>query len=306
MSLSEKEKLEFYKRVIKEPYEKKDYIWYEAEFKSLIELYNFLKTNPKRNENIFRELTSIASLDSNNIFYEMEYDEAIECLLGSYDRNIDKLLELKKNLSSTIYFPSMRRNVVKSFTGSRICTNSFITNNPKRYYKLERALEKKFITIHVNLGYSNITPTNAVLNRGALIYNLVNMLEENNYSVELDTFFLLKVENQEIAYIKVRIKNVNEKFSLKTGVFPLTSKDFQRRIIFRVIESLNVQNRKWGTLYGSPVKDIEASSLLKIKDKDIYIASPLDIGIKGEDLREDIENFLDYVKIKQYVNVRTR
>jgi len=203
MSLSEKEKLEFYKRVIKEPYEKKDYIWYEAEFKSLIELYNFLKTNPKRNENIFRELTSIASLDSNNIFYEMEYDEAIECLLGSYDRNIDKLLELKKNLSSTIYFPSMRRNVVKSFTGSRICTNSFITNNPKRYYKLERALEKKFITIHVNLGYSNITPTNAVLNRGALIYNLVNMLEENNYSD-------ISAETQRLKRIIMKANNIKD------------------------------------------------------------------------------------------------
>lgn len=303
--LSEKEKLELYKKVIKTPYQKEGYTWHEVEFRSLYELYNYLSSNPEINSKIFRNSSSTIPLSKLPNFFEMEYEEAVECLLGKYNKNVDKLLELKKNLSNTIYFPSSRRKVIKSFTGSRICPNSFVANNPKRYYKLERTLERKFITLHVNLSYSGETTTTKILNRGALIYNLVNMLEENNYSVELDTFFLLR-ESEEIAYIKVRLKNINEKFSIQNGVFPLISRDFLRRIIFRVIETLKLEDSKWGTKYGSYIKDVEAMQLLAIKENDIYIPSPDDLGIEGVNLSDDIDNFLDYINIKRYVKITRR
>lgn len=303
--LTKEEIQELYHKIIKSPYKRNDYTWYELEFKSLFELYQYLKSNPKINENIFKKLSSSIPVSKNPNFYEMEYNDALEILIGKYSKNIDKLLELKKDLSSTLYFPSDRRKVVKSFTGSRICPNSFITNNPKRYYKLERALERKFITLYVNLGSPSIIPVKAVLNRGALLYNLIDILEENNYSVELKTFFLYKV-NSEIVYIKVRLKDINERFSLENGIFPLISTDFQRRIIFRVIETLNITDRQWGEVYGYIVKGNELLSLLSLSDKDIYIAPPEEIGITGENLNDDIDSFLKYVNIKKYVKANIK
>lgn len=304
MSTSDEiEILEFYKKVIKSPYKKMEYTWYETDFRSLYELHKYITSNPTINEKIFTKLSSLNPYTKNNDFYEMEYEDAVKCLLGGYSRNIDKLLELKSNLKDTIYFPSNRRNVVKSFTGSRICPNSFVNNSPKRYYKLERVLERKFITLHVNLGCPGQTSINSILNRGALIYNLITMLEENNYSVELDTFCLFKLAD-EIVHFKVRLKDINETLSIENGVFPLTSSDFVRRIIFRVIETLNVKEKSWGFRYGTFVNGEEVKELKELGDKDIYIGSPDEIGIKGKKLNDDINNFLDYVDIKKYVRVK--
>ena len=304
-NLSVKEKLELYKKIIKEPYKKSGYIWYEVEFSSLYELYRYLSMNPQVNMDIFKDQRSLMPLSTNLDFFEMEYDEALECLVGKYDKPIQELLKLRRDLSKTIYFPSLERNVVKALSGSRICLNSFITNNPKRFYRLERELEKKFITIHVNLSYNASITKDQILNRGALIYNLVKMLEDNNYVVELKTFVLLKISD-EICYIKVRLKNRTEKFNLKNGVFPLLSVDFNRRIIFRVIESLNVKNTKWGTLYGSYINDFLTKELLSLSENDIYVPAPSDLGIEGMNLRDDIDSFLDYVNIKKYVNVNIK
>lgn len=305
MTLEERKKhLLKYKEILKEPYIKKDYTWYEASFKNLYELKSYLASNPLINYECFG---SVKSKETGNLsYYEMSYEDAINFLDGGYKKNIEKMFELKSELKKGIEFPSVSRKVAKSFTGSRICPNSFVTNNPKRFYKLERIPQRKFITIHMNMALPYNQTISQVLTRGALLYNLVDVLEENNYNVTLNTFFLLK-QDDELIYIKIRLKDVNSRLRVNNSLFPLTSPAFFRRIILRVMESMPVENDYWGSMgYGGTVQDKETLDLLSISEYDIYIGKPSEMNIYGKNLLDDTRNFLDYIDMEKYVRVKVK
>ena len=48
-----KEILKLYRRVLKVPYKRHGFTWYEAQFRSQAELYQYLSSNPKINRKIF-------------------------------------------------------------------------------------------------------------------------------------------------------------------------------------------------------------------------------------------------------------
>lgn len=301
------EKLKRYNNIIKEPYERNGVIFYEAEFSGLYELYEFLKSNPPVNMNSFPYLMSQQSSnkESKTQLYEMSYDDALGYLLGGYKKNLDELFVLKKELDLAEKYRINKTKVVKSFTGSRICLNGFTSNSPKRFYKLERIEEKKFVTIDANLAFRLDNNIKHVLHRGVLLHNLIKVLEVNNYKVAFNTFMLLKKYNEYI-YIKIHLKEVNSSLSLENTVFPLTSVAFFRRIMFRVMESMPVLGEEWGNNYGTEVSDVEAKKLLNIPSRDIFVGTPTQIGVLGIDLREDMNKFLEYVNIENYVKVMKR
>ncbi len=298
-----KQQLLKYKSVLTEPYKKDNSIWYEASFRNLFELKDYIQSGPAINYDCFGGVSSMKVGDES--FYTMSFEKAKRYLISGYNENISQMFELRNELRRGITFPSVTRKVIKSVTGSRICPNSFVTNNPKRYYKLERNEERKFITIHVNLAYSCAHDHTQVLNRGALIYNLIDILEKNNYSVKLNTFFLVE-ENNELIYIKIKLKDINSPLGVSGSIFPLTSPGFFRRIIFRVMESMPVDYYGWDNGYGHPVDGSDSKKLLELPENDIYIGSPREIGIWGNDLKEDTQKFLKYIDMDKYVRVKVK
>lgn len=300
-----KEELLLYKNLLTPPYTKDGYTWYEISFKSLYELYDYLIDTPPFNNRCFGTGSSQNQNPYSKEWYELSYDEAVKYLLGGYKVKIEDLLNLKQKLERGLEFPGIKRKTTKAVTGSRICPNSFITNDPKKYYRLERISEKKFITIHVNLAYSANHETSEILNRGAILHNLINILEENNYSVRLNTFYLIS-NYDEIIYIKINLKNINSPITISSSIYPLTSKAFFRRTIFRVMESLPVIDRSWGDGYGFTIHDEEVKKLLNLSEDDIYVGTPRETGVRGDNIYKDAERFLDYINMDKYVRVKVK
>ena len=303
-TLEKKQMLLNYKKILNSPYKKGEYTWYEATFKDLYELKSFLESDPLINYECFSNLQSQIESQEQQ-FYGMPYSQALKYLSGGYKENLDKMFELKEELRKGIIFPSAGRKTIKSFTGSRICPNSFVTNNPKRYYMQTKVGEKRFITIHVNMSFSANQNINQILNKGAILYNLIEILEKNNFIVSLNTFFLIK-QDEELIYIKIKLKDANNLLSVSNSIFPLTSASFFRRIIFRVMESMPVENTHWGDYYGEIISEQDMKRLLHIPSQDIFLGSPKTMGIEGKNLMEDAKNFLEYIDMDKYVRVKVK
>ena len=275
---------------------------YEIEFDSQYDLYEYLKGNPLVNKKCF---TSESSQEEGNIrVYEMEYKDAVEKLLGGYNEKIEDMYSLREEVEKIIEFPSIKRRVVKSVVGSRVNINAFSSNDPKKYYRLDRISEKKFITIHLNLAYPSNIGKDKILSKGVMLLSLINILENNNYYVKLNSFVLVKDYN-EVIYIKINLKDINSSLNVGASLFPLTSVAFFRRCIWRVLETMPVTNTLWDKDYGKPVNDIDAKRLIEMPENDIYIGAPNNIGLTGN-LSEDAHIFLDYINMDNYVKVKIK
>lgn len=298
------ENFERYKDIIKKPYNVGDLKVYEVEFLGLNELYNFLISNPPINTDSFSKVRSQdkMSTDSEKLFYELTYDDALKYLLGGYERNIDKLFELTRSLQAEKRYSKNKTKVIRAQTGSRVCINGFVSNSPKKFYRLERMEEKKFVRVHANMSFTANDNVNKVLHKGALLKNLVDLLEANNYSVGLNTFILLE-RYGEVFYFKLHIKNVNSALHLQDMIYPLTSVAFLRRLVFRVMESVPFQGEEWSNNYGAEIYEDEVKRILNISQKDIYVGSPSQMKLEGVSLEEDANSFLKYVNADNYIRV---
>ena len=68
---------------------------------------------------------------------------------------------------------------------------------------------------------------------------------------------------------------------------------------FRLFEVCSVDNEKcgWGLSYGVVLSEEYTRMIMEFHDKDIYIGSPSEMNIKGENISEDADSFLDKIGI---------
>lgn len=280
---------------------KNDFTIYKSSFNNLTELYNYLNEDPEVNTRVFRFLESQESGDSD--FYGESYEDSLRYLISGYKKDFDQYLLLKKELESKVPIIAEKREIIKSVSGSRPNIPNYIAGSPKSMYKLNRVTEYKDVNIYFNISCPWFITQEQILNRGVLTINLVKLLENNGYRVNLLPFELVKEEN-EYCYIKVGLKKTGELLNEKKCYFPLCSSAFLRRILFRVKESMDFENFSWAHSYGTHVGRNEMIDLLKISDKDIVINSPNEAGISGDNIISDSENFLKKIKIDKYVKVK--
>ena len=297
-------RLRIYDKRIKSLYrnsdEFEDYTFYEITFQNLSDLHSYLETDPKINLDIFgKKVSQNNSIEAAGAPYE----EALKYIISGYTENYDNYLSIKKQIDKTVPTLVDRREPVKSVAGSRPNMVNFIAGVPKNMYKLQKKQENKFVTIHFNLGYNWRTTQEQIRNRGILSLNLIKLLELNGYKVKLNTFYLIYDAN-EIVYIKVNLKRHGELISERKCYYPMCSKEFLRRTIFRVLETTPVKSPGWSITYGGNVDEEQAKNSLGIPDTDILIGSPTHMGIMGYSIEEDAEKFLENIGMTDFFNTK--
>ena len=107
---------------------------------------------------------------------------------------------------------------------------------------------------------------------------------------------------------------MDENLNITKCYYPLVSKEFLRRLLFRVLESTPVRNN-WGSGYGSSMDKHEIREFYNLKPKDLVISAPIDMGIKGNNVYQDtvilyesleLEKEFDLSKLKQKVKKISR
>ncbi len=286
---------------VKFEYDSKIYNTYRIAFNSLTQLELFLASSPAVNKEIFPTQKSIVMPED---FAGAPLPEAIAYCHGGYEKGFKLFLKLKKDLENVNPRATKVRRSRPSVVGSRPHVPNFVAGTPKTMWRLESVEEKNFTDVYINLVYSGDTSEEQIRNRGILVLNMINLFEQNNIAVNLCAFEASMHKN-EIFIADVRLKKPGEVLNVGKCYYPLCGREFVRRLLLRVKESIPFKE-KWGIGYGVGLPPDMLKSLMGIGENKILIRSPDEMGIKGNDIFEDVDTFFkklglsDNIQIPQY------
>lgn len=274
------------------------YILYLARFNNLYELYDYLKSDPTLNRRVFYKLSSV---DGSYSFAGKPYSKALEDLVGDIDPGYEEFLKLQKDINNANNMQINRYRTVMTVAGGHMNTQAYSTGQPLCYETQERVMKPKFLRMHLALGYSWRTSKSQVLNRAIIITNILKALENSGYNVDINAFELSQ-ESNELVHIIVNLKKYGEKLNMQALYKSLCNVEFLRRILFRVLETLDVK-RDWSDGYGSTCDKEFTSKVLKFNNEDIYIDQPNRMGISGINLATDFENVINRLNLQDKIDV---
>ena len=173
--------------------------------------------------------------------------------------------------------------------------------------KRQAQIEKERVALYeLNENLNFIT--NAQINRGIITLYLIHALEERGEIINFHTFDLsfeydFAYFHKETINIEINLKNPGDLFlDIEKCYFPIRSKEFLRRIMFRVQESIPVKYIDWQNGYGKLADEEQIRSFYNLKPTDIVISNPTEMGIKGNNLYEDTLNVINKIKMNDEFN----
>lgn len=270
-------------------------IVYEYNFSNLSDLYNYLKNNPKVNKDVFLKQISIHGDESS---CGVSLDKAIEYINGGYNINFENFKIASNSTNQLGQLDDSAISFKRTIHGGTYLAPLVSANVAECMIKYEREMAPKCVTIYMQLGFPMAVNDEQIFNRGIATINLIRALEDKGYLVDLKAFSLTRVEN-EIIYINVNLKTIDEVLNLSKCYYPFVSIEFFRRLFFRVFESTFVENTKWGMFYGQTLIDEEIRKFLNLEQKEILINHPSKLGIKGSDVYQDVIDFFKNLKLDE-------
>lgn len=274
------------------------YSIYRIDFHSLTDLELFLAAGPSINKEIFPTQKSRVLTED---FAGAPLEDAIRYCHGGYEKDFDLFLKLKKELENTYRKPVKIRRSIPAVVGSRPHVPNFVAGTPKTMWRLDRVREKKFIDVYINLVYSGFTTEEQIRNRGILTLNLINLFEQNDIAVNLKAFEASYVKN-EIFIADVSLKRPGQVLNVGKCYYPLCAKEFVRRVLLRVKESMPFK-QKWGVGYGGGLPKELLQKVLNIGDNKILIRSPIEMGLKGKNIFEDADIFFEDLHLSDNIYI---
>ena len=271
---------------------------YKAHFKSLSALQLFLDGNPTVNSNIFYSQKSIeGSVD----FAGEPLEQAIQYCVGGYNKDFDMFIRLQRDIERVNIKFETTRKTRKAVVGSRPNVPAFIAGSPKSMYRVDRSKEKKFVSIYINLAYTSGTTEAQIQNRGILVLNLVKLLESHGYGINLKVFEACYVGNEAFC-AEIGLKHPGELLNVKKCYYPLCGKEFVRRVMTRLKESIPFKEN-WHLSYGQLLGEKQTKAVMGIPKDAIVINSPAEMGIVGENIYEDADAFLKKINLSKEITV---
>lgn len=274
------------------------YSIYKMNFPSLSQLNLFLKSQPPINRNVFY---SMKSKDAPARFAGEPLDVAIDYCVGGYEKDFELFVKLIKDIDKVNTRYVQGRKMRPSVVGSRPNVPAYVAGAPKSMYRRDRAREKKFITIYMNLAYTGNTTEAQIRNRGILTLNLIKLLENNDYGVNLKVFEACTV-GTDIFAASIGLKKPGELLNAKKCYYPLCGKEFLRRVLSRVKESMPFRE-KWHMSYGLLLDGRSTRTVMNIPEDAIVITAPDEMGIRGIDIYEDADNFWSKLHLSEEIVV---
>ena len=278
--------------------ERKNLTEYKMHFNTIGEVQTFLLGKPDINSEIFYEQKSRTSGVE---FAGAPLEQAINYCIGGYSENYDQFLELARQLERVNKKNARVRKTITSFVGQRPNVPAYLADAPKAMYRLEKTEEKKLIRIWMKVTYETSTTENQIRNRGIIALNLVKLLEMNNYMVDFRLFELCSVDS-EVFRCDIMLKRPGKALMPRLCYFPMCGKEFVRRILCRIKESMPFKCG-WGLSYGIVMDEKFTRMLMDFRDGDIYIGSPNEMNIRGENIYEDADAFLSKIGVSDKIVV---
>lgn len=279
---------------------------YNISFHNMTDLYDYIKSNPKINTRVFTRPASM-SISS---FYGESLEKSTEYLISGYNSGFNNFLTTSNSLKKIGMEENNSYQVVRSIHGGVPLASLVAAGVHDCMLSSQVDAEARVVNIHFSVSYPAITKDDQIINRGLATLFIVQALEEKGYIVNFNAFQVSK-SSDEIIYITVNLKQPSDLFlNIQKCYYPIRGKEFLRRILFRVLESSDVENRAWGENYGKSLPLDEIKIFLKKQNNsfvntDLLIGDPINMGVTGENLYADTLAMIKTLKIEDEFDVES-
>ncbi len=154
--------------------------------------------------------------------------------------------------------------------------------------------KRKHIDIYYNSAILGGVSTDEIYNRGAITLSLVEIFENMGFSVGLNIFTMSECDDQ-VHYAKFNLKRSGERLNIQKLYFPLCNPSFLRRLVFRLREETPDITYPWTDGYGKTSDDYTIRKIISLKENDIVICQPDEMGVSGHDIIDDANAMFDYI-----------
>lgn len=279
-------------------YNKGGYSIVQYNFPSLHDFTNYIVTTPISNHFKYRICRSNQDSKESNI----DFESALYYCNSGWNINFENLLNLKKQIDKELLFPTRKTEIKRDLVGISPSVPDYLAGNPLSMWNIQHNPEYRCIDVCVNLSCNYRTTEEQIYNRGVIVQSLIDALQYKGYGVQLNAFYA-STFSKEVLIAYFGLKNANERLNLKRAYFPLCNPAFIRRLVFRLIEVAPLKN-DWGSNYGTPASARLITKLVDLPSKKLIIPEPLEMGIKGEDIHEDLEAFLRYIEFEKFLCIK--
>lgn len=263
----------------------------EYDFSSITEFLDYLDTH-RVNRNIFG--WNPASETSDQYFTKSaSLDEAKDLFRYGCHEDFEKLVELKCTLEKYIKMSRMKTRQYNYYVGYAPDVKAYLEGNPLSMLNREQP-RRRHVDIYYNSAILGSVSTEQIFNRGAITLSLVEILENMGFSVGLYVF-TMSSSNDQVHYAKFNLKGPNERLNIQKLFFPLCHPSFLRRLVFRLREETPDIESYWSDGYGRTCNDYMIREIIDLKDNDIVICQPDEMGVLGNNIVDDANSMFDYI-----------
>ena len=193
------------------------------------------------------------------------FGEALEMLEKGWEEGAIALKEKIEGLKSQ----ETGRNMKSKYDviGGNACVARYLQGIPTNMINTHFVERKdKVINVFKTMGYSSYYSSDKIMEEAAKSLRIVQILENSGYRCNL---YALKynVMHSDTFVFSMKIKDAKEPLNLKKCAFIMAHPDFQRRILYRLIELSDLYDL-WKIGYGTPVDSKEINIL---KDSGIFL-----------------------------------
>lgn len=280
----------------------KEYKIYPIRFDGLQDIYNYLNNNPHINKKVFNVFQSQLN-QINSDKKTMTYEEALNSLIDGKTISLpEDYIRFSNYLSQMALIEQKTKSKNYTYGGGMLDMRRLSSGNPKCFFHNNKKETQKSIQLHLNIAYDALVNSKQAEHLAYFILLIINGFQRNNYDVNVNTIYLT-ILLQEIIDININLKKVGEKLNIHELYKIVSNVDFNRRIIFRIIETVDVKHEYWVSTYGTPCNRDKIFKIKGLSENDLYIASPNELGITGNDKYEDIFCASKSLNIDHFLNI---
>lgn len=246
------------------------------DFKSIGEFHDYLKNTPINDVFRWEELSSTKVGDRAERFTgSKSFDEAEELLKNGWKNMSEKLTQKLKAEENKTQVMTKRRTVY-DVAGFQCSVPRFLQGIPQSMVNVKNVpVKQKVITIVKSIDYSASISQETIIEESVKALMIVKKIEAQGIKCNLD--IALGTCGDKQFFVKLRIKNANERLNVSKLAFPLVHPSMLRRLMFRFIEVYPDITRSFANGYGYPAN---SGQMRKILNKEDYlIPNILDVDI---------------------------
>ena len=220
------------------------------------------------------------------------FGEALEMLEKGWEEGAIALKEKIEGLKSQ----ETGRNMKSKYDviGGNACVARYLQGIPTNMINTHFVERKdKVINVFKTMGYSAMYSSNEIMDEAAKSLRIVQILENSGYRCKL---YALKynVMHSDTFVFSMKIKDAKEPLNLKKCAFIMAHPDFQRRILYRLIELSDLYDL-WRIGYGTPVDSRELQMLneARVKLDDVQFSKYMKekyMSVVPSEIKEKLKN----------------